>query len=173
MKEALDINQIFAVEAGALKRFLRRFGSAVAAEDVAQDSFVRLCAADPTEVHSPRAFLFRTARNLAIDSLRRTKAAPMRSVAQIDLARSSVQVPSPEDLRIAADQTDALREALAALPELQRRALLMRRVEKLPPAEIARQLGVTERQVQRLVLRAIAFCHARLTETGDNQPPNR
>lgn len=172
MTSPRDISALFVNEAAALKRFLRKFGGDLAIEDIAQDSFVRICV-DPNRVQSPRALLFATARNLAIDNLRRAKAAPMRSVAEIDLARSALHSPSPEDARIAADQADALRKALAALPDLQRRALLMRRVEKRPPAEVARELGVTERRVQRLVLKAIAFCHARLTDSGDNTPPNR
>ena len=129
----------------------------IAPDDVAQDSFLRLCAAKADDVIAPRAFLFKTARNLAVDALRRNKAAPFRSVAHIDSAPATVHAPSPEDARIADDTVAALKDALAALPTLQREALLLRRVERLPPAEVARRLGVSERQVQRLVLKAIAF----------------
>lgn len=158
-----EMTKLFEAEVAGLKRFLRRFGSGVAPEDIAQDSFLRLCAAETSQVSSPRAFLFKTAKNLAVDALRRNKAAPYRAVANIDLAPTAAHVPSPEDHCIAAEEAAALRAAIAALPELERKALLMRRVELLPPAEIAEALGVSERQVQRLVLRAIAFCHARLT----------
>lgn len=169
MINARDLSRIFRKEKRALIAFARSFGD-VPAEDIVQDSFVRFFTADKRAVASPRGFLFRTARNLAIDSLRRTKAAPVQSVASIELARSAAHAPSPEDARIAADTAAALKEALAALPALQREALLLRRVERLPPGEVARRLGVSERQVQRLVLKAIAFCHARLT--GDNDAAN-
>lgn len=170
MSGPVDLARLFRSEAPSLKRFLTRFGPAIAPDDLAQDSFMRLCAAKAGDVIAPRAFLFRTARNLAVDALRRNKAAPFRSVAHIESAPAAVHAPSPEDARIAEESVATLKEALAALPALQREALLLRRVERLAPSEVARRLGVSERQVQRLVLKAIAFCHARLT--GDNDAVN-
>lgn len=167
MSGRADLARLFRSEAPSLRRFLTRFGPSIAPDDVAQDSFLRLCAAKADDVIAPRAFLFKTARNLAVDALRRNKAAPFRSVAHIDSAPTTVHAPSPEDARIADDTVAALTDALAALPTLQREALLLRRVERLPPAEVARRLGISERQVQRLVLKAIAFCHARLTSDND------
>lgn len=163
MRGEPELRRLFYNEAGVLRRFLRRFGASVSPEDIAQDSFLRLCAADARQIVSPRAFLFQTAKNMAVDALRRHKAAPYRAVASIDLVPAAANAPSPEDHCIAAEEAAALRAAIAALPELERKALLMRRVELLPPAEVAAALGVSERQVQRLVLKAIAFCHVRLT----------
>lgn len=163
MTQKRSLHHLYEKELTLLLRFLRRFSDGAEPEDIAQDSFLRLCAADNREIISPRAFLFRTAKNLAVDALRRNKAAPYRAVANIDLAPTAAHTPSPEDHRIALEEAAALRAAIAALPDLERKALLMRRVELLPPAEIATALGVSERQVQRLVLKAIASCHARLT----------
>jgi RNA polymerase sigma factor (sigma-70 family) len=137
--------------------FLRSFGRLVSPDDIAQDAFLKLCAADARQIVSPRAFLIPDGKNMAVDALRRHKAAPYRAVASIDLVPTAAHAPSPEDHCIAAEEAAALRAAIAALPELERKALLMRRVELLPPAEVAAALGVSERQVQRLVLKAIAF----------------
>jgi DNA-directed RNA polymerase specialized sigma24 family protein len=42
------------------------------AQDVAQDTFIRLLTMDnPTTIRHPRAFLYRIARNLAVDSSRK------------------------------------------------------------------------------------------------------
>jgi RNA polymerase sigma factor (sigma-70 family) len=162
-----DLVRFFHAESSGLRRFLRSFGRLVSPDDIAQDAFLKLCAADARQIVSPRAFLFQTAKNMAVDALRRQKAAPYRAVASIDLVPTAAHAPSAEDHCIAAEEAAAVRAAIAALPELERKALLMRRVELLPPAEIATALGVSERQVQRLVLKAIAFCHARLTAADD------
>lgn len=165
-----DLVRFFRAESSGLRRFLRSFGRVVSPDDIAQDAFLKLCAVDARQIVSPRAFLFQTAKNMAVDALRRHKAAPYRAVASIDLVPTAAHAPSAEDHCIAAEEAAALRAAIAALPELERKALLMRRVELLPPAEVAAALGVSERQVQRLVLRAIAFCHARLTAADGGAP---
>ena len=57
-----------------LLRFLtRRTGNAERAADVAQDTYVRLAAIPPTslDIQNPRAFVYRVAGNLAIDTMRR------------------------------------------------------------------------------------------------------
>src|ERR1043166_8707259 len=48
------------------------FGPRLAIDDVVQEAFLRVLRARTTEeLHSPKAFLFATARNLALDQLRR------------------------------------------------------------------------------------------------------
>lgn len=165
----LDLARLFETEGGSLRRFLRRVAGSVAAEDIAQDTFLRLCALKPENVASDRAYLFATARNIAREQLKRAKTAPAihGGVDVETLARPS-DCPTPEEARIAAEDATALRHALAALSPMQRDALLLRRVERLSAPEVARRLGVSERQMQRLVQQAIAACHAQLAGDGDN-----
>lgn len=161
-----DWISLFRTEGPRLVRFLRRFGSAVSPEDVAQESFVRLYAAEPESVRSPRAFLFRTAHNLAIDQVRRRDASPV--VTSEDLVQSSpAGSGSPEDERIASEEVRALEAAIASLSEQQRLALVLRRIERLPPQEIAARLGVSVRQAQRLVVQALANVQAHLRAQRD------
>jgi RNA polymerase sigma-70 factor (ECF subfamily) len=164
----MDLARLFESEAANLTRFLRRFGRTISAEDVTQEAFLRLCAGGRSEVASPRAYLFAVARNVARDRARMSKQSPVFVVANVDALKSRSPAPTPEEARIAAQEAEALAAAIDALPPLQRDALILRRVELLSPTEVASRLGVSERHVQRLVLQAIAFCHARLTAEGDN-----
>jgi len=57
----------------ALKRYLRRFiRSREVADDLAQEAFLRAFAAESGQViEQPKAFLFKVARNLALNELAR------------------------------------------------------------------------------------------------------
>lgn len=173
MTASLDWARLFKLEGPRLRRFLRRFEPAVSPEDIAQDSFVRLWAAGPQKLVSPTDYLFRTAINLATDHARRRKASPVVSVGNVEHIASRAVAPSPEDLRIEAETAQAVREALLVLTENQRVALVRHKVEGRSQAEIAEELGLSVRQVQRLIAQALARCQAHLREHEDNAPPAR
>ena len=73
MSNTLDWGNLFEEEAPRLMRFLRRFGPRVSAEDIKQDAFAKLYAAKAEEIASPRAYLTATARNLALNDIRRQR----------------------------------------------------------------------------------------------------
>ncbi len=167
----MNLARLFVAEVANLKRALRRYDDAVSSEDIVQDTFLRLFSVNSDNIRSPRAFLIRTARNLAIDALRRNKAVPMH--AEMDLDHYPDEAATPEQILVAEEEAAAVRAALAALPEKQRKALVLRRVDGLPPSEVAARLGVTVRQTQRLVAEATAACHAYLRAYRDNSDAPR
>jgi RNA polymerase sigma factor (sigma-70 family) len=160
MAGRLDLEALFLAEAPRLRRFLRRFGPSVSAEDVTQDAFARLCQVEAEAVASPRALLFRTARNLAIDQVRRRNASPVRTAPDLDAFEARLAAPSAEDAVVANERIAAVQAALAALDDNERAALLWRRRDGLSPGEIGRRLGMGARNAQRLIARALARCQA-------------
>jgi DNA-directed RNA polymerase specialized sigma24 family protein len=62
----------------------RRGATEEAAEDLAQEAYLRLIQAGPATVQHPRGYLFRTAANLQIDEQRRGRAAPFIHTADIE-----------------------------------------------------------------------------------------
>lgn len=164
----MDLLRLFQAERANLVRFLRRFGGAVSAEDVTQETFLQLMTANTADVRSPRAYLFTTARNVALLHLKRARALDIDEGVAVENLQAATVSDSPEALAIVREDVARLQRAIALLPEQQRRALLLRRVERLAPGEVAQRLGVTERQVQRLVAQAVAACHASLDDTGDS-----
>lgn len=160
MKPA-ELARLFAVEGPKLRRFLRRFGPKVSPEDITQDSFERLQAVDPGTVDSPRAFLYRTARNRAINAWKRGMTAP---VLGLDLLSSEPASPDldPEERLLLNEALGRLNQALLALPEHKRTALLLFKAEGRSYKEIAAQLDVSPRTVERYVADAMAHCHREL-----------
>jgi hypothetical protein len=59
-----------------------------------------------------------------------------------------------------------LGQVLAELPEGWRQAVLLAQAEDLPHAEVARQLGISEEELQRRIEHADAYLRARLRELG-------
>ena len=159
MSESRELTELFATQAPQLRRFLRRFEPAVSAEDVAQDAFARLIAMAPGSVQSPRAWLFQTARNLALNELKRSKLTSSGPSAHIAELECAADAPSAEDFIISAEEADRVRASLMTLPQRQRVSLILFKVEGLSHKEIGKRLGVSHRSVERYVAAAIAKCH--------------
>ena len=156
------IEALFRTEATPLKRFLRRFGSSISSEDIAQESFAKLCALDQTSIIEPRAYLFQTARNLALNAIRQQKRSPIRSVPDFEVIAAPASGPSPEEQVGATQDLALINLALARLPERQRVALLLFRVEGWSQREIGAHLGVSHRTVERYIADAMTHCHLAL-----------
>lgn len=158
MSSARLISEMFAAEAPRLRRFLRRW-SPQRAEDLAQESFARLCASDVANIESPRAYLFQTARRLAMNEARRDRVVRMELVADPDAAGAVSQAPSPEhQAEIAADAA-RLRRVLDELPAHKREALLLFKLDGFSHKEIGERLSVSPRTVERYIADAVAHCH--------------
>jgi RNA polymerase sigma-70 factor, ECF subfamily len=125
------------------------------AEDITQGVFLKLMSVLPQyeEAKAPfSGWILRVARNLAIDHLRRRQPILAEEVFGADASADEV-----------GHQCSAsLREALAGLPEEQRRVLLLRQVRGMTPREIAQRLDKTEGSVHALYHRARTSMQASL-----------
>ena len=133
---------------GPLTRRLRRMvGDPGVAEDLRQEAFARAWASAPRDA-SPdhlRAWVHRTARNLAVDHLRRRS---LREVVPFaDETIASTPDPDP-DARLAA------REALDRLSPHERMLLLLRFEAGLSLAEVGQLLDISEEAARKRVSRA-------------------
>ena len=130
----------------------RMLGDLTEAEDVAQESMLRLWRIAPdwrAEGAAVGTWLYRVASNLCIDRLRRRRPGDGDALAQIADDR-----PGPQRRLEAADRAAALRAALAALPERQRLAIVLRHFEERGNPEIAEILDTSVEAVESLLGRA-------------------
>jgi RNA polymerase sigma factor (sigma-70 family) len=140
------------------------------AEDVIQDAYLQLLQRDETDtVREPRAFLFRVIANLSIDAWRKSKrkAAPELEDQSVDLESIVCQQPGPEALTSSLLEFDQFLLVLDDLPELQRHAFILKKLEGLTHAEIAQRLGVSTKSVQRYLVEAMECFATRM----ENFPP--
>jgi RNA polymerase sigma factor (sigma-70 family) len=152
-----DAEALFAAHQTGLLRYLRRaVGHGEAARDLTQDVFVRIARAGgiPATDDERRAWVFRIARNLAIDHRRRHEVKLTGSVeARPDLGRPAAQ-----------DTSAAVNEALAALEPLDRDVFLLREAGGLSYAEIAAACDLTLSAVRSRIHRARLELRARLSD---------
>jgi RNA polymerase sigma-70 factor (ECF subfamily) len=140
------------------------------AEDLAQEAFLRVFRARKT--YSPGAkfttWLFRIATNLALNSLRdgrhrqREVALDGAEEGQRPALELADAAPGADDRLIDRDRARAIREAVEALPEKQRVAVLLHKYQDLGYDEIARILGCSESALKSLLFRAYETLRVRL-----------
>jgi RNA polymerase sigma factor (sigma-70 family) len=161
-----DVARLFREHNAALLRFAAaRLGSEHEAREVAQEAYVRLLQLDRRQtIGFLRAYLFKTAANLATDRLRARRRAPSHSpVNDEDICAFDL---CPERHCAGEEMIAVLDRALAELPEKCRRVLLFYRVDGLSRAEIARELCIGERMVRLYMARALEHLRRRLEEAS-------
>ena len=129
------------------------------AEDITQDVFAKLLRAiqryEEREVPFA-AWIMRVARNAALDHLRSRRQIPVEEVWISDDGHEETSF----------EYTNALKAALADLPDSQRQVLVLRHIGGLSPTEIAERLGKTEASIQGLHHRGRAALKVSLRELG-------
>lgn len=142
-----------------LNTWLRcRLGNAADAADLAQDTFVRLLQRhEQLELRAPRAFLRTIARGLVIDHWRREELerAYLEALAHVPEAH----VPSPETRELLLELLERIARLLDGLKPKVRTAFLLAQCEGLSHRQIAEQMGISLRSVERHVADALYHCY--------------
>jgi RNA polymerase sigma factor (sigma-70 family) len=157
---AAVIERLFREHNESLIRFLRgRVESRNEALEVAQEAYVRLLSLDqPGAVSYLRAFLFKTAANIAIDRRRRH-----RNFTKVSQLFAELEENRTPERQVAAEQTLRLLGSLIeAMPPKCRESFVMNQIHGLDAAPIAARLGITESMVRKYVVRALLHCRERM-----------
>jgi RNA polymerase sigma-70 factor (ECF subfamily) len=147
----------------------RRTGSHPAAEDLVSATFHR--ALESLESYEWRglsfgAWLYRIAGNLAADGSRRAKAASLDGLHADGFEAADSGAEAPGDALLDREEVDAAWAAVALLPPMQRRAVVLRFARGLSNAETGAAIGRSEAATKQLVYRAIRSVRARLEKEG-------
>lgn len=158
------VERLFNEHNESLLRFLRmRLRSDEEAKEVAQEAYVRLLQLDhPEAVSYFRAFLFKTATNIAIDRLRRDTLDQKK----LTLDFFEQVAPSAEHKETQRDLLRQVGECLEELPPKCRKAFLLSRVYGVNTPDIAAQMRLTPRMIRLYLVRATVHCQGRLNEGG-------
>jgi RNA polymerase sigma factor (sigma-70 family) len=141
------------------------------AEDLVHEAYVKFMgASEGIHVACPRPFLYRTAKNLALDHLRKEKVRQRSDCPDADfedLARAPAPTPSPEHQVLARERVDLLVEAMGGLPERRRQILVLHRFHHWTYDRIAAHLGLSRRTVEKNVQAALAYLLANMAAKDD------
>jgi RNA polymerase sigma-70 factor, ECF subfamily len=141
-----DAETLFALYQDRLRRYLgRACGESELARDLTQEVFLRVSrvAIPEASEHQLAGWLFRIARNVALDNHRQRNRRPEEALEKFDKARGASQ-----------ETTTALNQALSTLPELDRDVFLMREMSGLSYDEIANACELTPDAVRNRIHRA-------------------
>ena len=143
-------------------------------EDIVQETYVRLCqVGTPEQIHHPKSYLHKMARNLALDSLKRAEnrlaehwhegVDTIRDLADPALDETYEQAASSEEF-------GHFCEAVRRLPVQARRVFVLKKVYGYSQREISTELGIAESTVEKHVALAVRRCAAFMKEQAGHEP---
>lgn len=156
-EEPFRFDEIYRSHSHWLIRFLRRRFGRQEAEDLAQETYLRLFASK-ADLHNPRAFLAKVALNAARDQIRRRAVRPILV---------SADATDPASVAASQSETVLLKQAVLALPPRLQEVFVLSRFAGLTYEEIANRLGIAVKTVEGRMTRALALCAAVLDMTRD------
>lgn len=159
-------------EKGLYRFALRMLADRMQAEEVTQESFLRVIqSAGRYEAKAGfRNYLYRIARNLCIDLLRKRPREALPSVG--DARRAAIpdgipdRNPGPESHVGAGQVREAIRRALSSLPADQREAFLLKEVRDMKLQDVAAITGTNLNTVKSRLRYALIRLREHLSEEG-------
>ncbi len=138
----------------------KMLGGASEAEDIAQQVFIRIWKS--AKRYQPQAkfttWMFTITRNLVFNETRRRRRKPTVSVEEREEEShqqvEDVHSTTPDQDVLHSELERAVDDAIQALPEKQRLAVVLRRYEEMPYDEIGRVLSMSVPAVKSLLFRA-------------------
>lgn len=164
-----EIKALFKRHNDELVRYLTgRLQSHDEAVEVAQEAYVRLLRLDDTStIGFLRAFLFKTATNIAIDRIRRKGRDQAYAAEESADGDSQLFVFTPERELAGRQSLEKVVACINALPPKCRHAFVEYKFRFRDYDEIAEEMGISSSMVRKYVLRALVHCTDKLGDELD------
>lgn len=151
-----------------LKAYLRgSFPGVRDVEDVVQESYLRVWKARAVQpIESAKGFLFRVARNVALDFLRRSKSSPVHPLGDFE---AMTIVDELSDVSGVVDTNEKIRllaEALEVLPARCREIVILCKLQGHSYRDVALKLALSEKTVAEHVYRGVQRLGEELQRRG-------
>ncbi|UXN06252.1 RNA polymerase sigma factor [Bartonella sp. HY761] len=154
---SMVFEHIFTRERSRLKRFAAKIlGNSQDAEDVVQDTYVKLSHRDLSE--NDKGLVFATIKTLAIDQIRRQKR-QTQNIHDSLATEQQCETINPEIITSSKNNLSIFLNAIENMPKRRGQILLLSRVDGLSYKKIAKMLDISESTVEKEMAAAIAFCH--------------
>lgn len=140
-------------------------------EDIVQETYVRVCQIENKDsIREPRSFLFRTARNLALDYVKRAENRLNQGTGDIDeLDLADVGLDDATFAQVTSNEEFALFcDAVRNLPKQCRRAFVLKKVYGYTLREIAEEMGVGQPTVESHIVAGTKKCVQYLRDVESN-----
>ncbi len=151
-----------------LRRMLRRVcNSAAEIDDVIQEAYCKILLMQGLDhVRNPKPFVFRTAKNIVLDRIRRDAVVSIETMANLDELEIADTAPSPERVVFARDELKWVFGLIANLPDRCKSVFRARRVHGMSQDETAHTLGLTDSVVEHEMMRAMRLMSEMISKHG-------
>lgn len=158
----------------ALWRFLaRKHLTRDEVADIVQETYCRVQqSADPQTIRYPKAFLFRVADNIRLNTQKRQRHGIDHDTDEIEALEIATEEPGPYRSIKAQQELAIVRAALQELPPTCRDVFVMNRFDNLSYAQIASELGLSVSMIEKHVSHAITHMRKRLSVTRPLRKPS-
>ena len=159
---------------GALMRYTSRyFRRSHEIEDVVQEAFVKVLEVQGDRtIDSIDAYLFRTARNIALNKLGKSDYKLTEALGDL-IAEPDIAVsPTLEQEYESRQQFELFCESLVDLPERCQQAFVLRRVYGFTQAEIAERMEISVNTVEMHLGKGVVLCERYMRKHGHDQSRN-
>lgn len=126
------------------------------AEELVQEAYARLFALDDwASIANPHAFTIRIIRNLAIERFRRAEVVRLDQSVILQTLEIADQDPTPDVVAMDRSELNRVVKAMQEMPPRMREAMYLRRIEGLPPAEVAERMNISVSTVETHLIKAL------------------
>lgn len=154
-----------------LRRMLRRVcTSAAEIDDVIQESCYRILSmASLDHVRDPKPFVFRVAKNIVLDRIKRDAVVQIETMANLDELDIEDMAPSPERVVFARTELRWVIGLVANLPDRCKSVFRARRIHGMSQQETAETLGLTDGVVEHEMMKGMRLMSEMIARYGVNQ----
>ena len=148
----------------ALSRLVSRMVPPHEIEDIVQETYVRLCQTENIErIESPKAFMYKTARNLALDYIKR---ADTKKVDRVESQQVLENLMNGDDRvidemyqsTVIDEEFKHFCDAVRILPVQCRKVFVLKKVYGNSQKEIAEELGISQSTVEKHISNGLKRC---------------
>jgi RNA polymerase sigma factor (sigma-70 family) len=133
------------------------------AEELVQEAYARLFALDNwASITHPHAFTMRIIRNLAIERFRRAEVVRLDQSALLHRLELADQDPTPDVVAMDRSELRHVVRVMQDMPPRMREAIYLRRIEGLPPAQVAERMSISVSTVETHLVKALRLLVERL-----------
>jgi len=154
-----------------LRTMLRRVcKDAAEIDDVIQETCCRLLdLPDLDHVRSPKPFVFRTAKNIVLDRVRRDAVVSIETMANLEELDIADSAPSPDRIVFAREELKWVFGLIANLPDRCKSVFRARRVLGMSQNETAATLGLTDSVVEHEMMKGMRLMSEMISKHGVEQ----
>lgn len=149
----------------------RLTGNVEVARDIVQDVYAEVLAGEGwRDAINSKAYVLRIVYCRAVNWVNRQKVVPMQQLPAFETMVFADHEPDAFDTLADRQELAAVLDALSQLPRQCRQVVTMRRIDEMPPREIARRLGISLSTVEKHLAKGLVLLAEKL---ADRKPLRR